>query len=249
MSQTLQESDSLGKESTDVVSNSVPVTEYLGPLTQLSVTGLTPNRIYHFRLRHIGSRSCSRFSEPLIILTKPLPPSAGIILDVSPTVVRVKWYPPKYGAVKFLVELKQLNIYRDNSDIMELSDEPWVAAYYGQESCWTSTILNPNTAYQLRVVAINAQDLRSEPSEVILFCTPSRDKPHDFFADTLKQKNALDSFTIECNGDICIGDVILITERLYLRLSDSALVSCNPAEVFQLQICNKKYLTSSYPTV
>ncbi len=91
--------------------------------------------------------------------------------------------------------------------------------------------MNANSQYKLRVLAINEQDMRSEPSEEITFRTLTRDQPHDFFKDTLKQKNALESFVIDCNGDICVGDIILLTERLYLRMSDSALVSCNPAEV------------------
>ena len=99
---------SVAKESGSWVAASVPVTSYSGEDTQMEVKGLVPNRLYQFRLRFIGSRSCSSFSEPVTVLTKPLPPSPGIVLDVSPTGVRVKWYPPQYGAMKFLVELMQV---------------------------------------------------------------------------------------------------------------------------------------------
>lgn len=223
-SETSQRVKSVQRE----VAAAVPVTAYRGSLTQLEVAGLLPNRLYQFRLRHVGSRSNSLFSQPLLLLTRPLAPSAAIVLDVTPTGVRTKWYPPEFGAVKFLVELKQLG---GGGGEGEEEASPWIAAYYGQENCWTSTILNPGTRYLLRVVAINAQEMRSEPSGVISFRTPGRDQLLDSFKDALKAKNAMETFNIECTNDICVGDVILLTERLFLRLSDSALVSIKAAEV------------------
>ena len=100
---------SIARESGSWVAATVPITSYSGDDTQMEVHNLIPNRTYQFRVRFIGSRSNSAFSDPVTVLTKPLPPSPGIVLDVSPTGVRVKWYPPQYGAMKFLVELMQVN--------------------------------------------------------------------------------------------------------------------------------------------
>jgi hypothetical protein len=35
--------------------------------------------------------------------------------------------------------------------------------------------------------------------------------------DLLTPKNAINTFTIECTNDICVGDTILLTERIFLK--------------------------------
>ena len=82
-----------------------------------------------------------------------------------------------------------------------------------QGSTWTATsaTLTPETSYNIRIVGINAQGTYGEASPVLSFTTPSRDTNKE----PITKKNVDDDFTIECMGDICVGDIILVTERLF----------------------------------
>jgi hypothetical protein len=40
--------------------------------------------------------------------------------------------------------------------------------------------------------------------------------------DHLVHLNTDQTFTIDCNGDICVGDTILLTERLFSRPQDAS---------------------------
>ena len=44
----------------------VPIVVYRGERTRCDVMGLTPNRLYHFKMRYVGSRSNSILSPPLV---------------------------------------------------------------------------------------------------------------------------------------------------------------------------------------
>jgi hypothetical protein len=86
------------------------------------------------------------------------------------------------------------------------------------------------------VFALNCQGSPSESSDVITFNTlPRKDATtgstsataaegynnsnnnYNINLSMLTPKNAMEMFSIECTGDICIGDTILITERLYSK--------------------------------
>ena len=219
----------------------VPIVVYRGERTRCDVMGLTPNRLYHFKMRYVGSRSNSILSPPLVLMTAPLPTSCPVLIDVTASTVRAKWYPGQYGAFKFIVHMRlasdatvnpannfsATNMNTTTNSNMnnatrkiatgligaDTGEEGWVAVYNGQDNVYTAASLASNTAYQLRVFAVNCQGVCSEPSDVINFTTNQRtDKEM-----TLTPKNAGAKFTIECTGDICVGDVILITERLFVK--------------------------------
>ena len=67
----------------------VPIVTYRGNKTRYEVLGLIPNRLYHFKLRYVGSRSNSALSPPAVLMTAPLPPSPPIIIDVAINSVRM----------------------------------------------------------------------------------------------------------------------------------------------------------------
>jgi hypothetical protein len=64
---------------------------------------------------------------------------------------------------------------------------------------------------------LNYQGTASEVSASLLFTTSARTE-NTSAVQNVKQAGSL--FTVECTSDICVGDTILITERLYLRPKD-----------------------------
>ena len=189
----------------------VPIVSYRDSKTRCEVAGLTPNRLYHFRLRYVGSRSISMLSPPAAIMTTPLPPSVPILIDVFSNLVRLKWYPPDFGAYKFTLQLR----LKDSAD-------DWSNVYNGFDNTWTGTTLVPDSFYESRCFCVNYQGNISEPSPVVMFNTLPR---KDGFGATmnLNAKAISQKFNIECTADICVGDTILITERLFVRHGDSAM--------------------------
>ena len=188
----------------------VPIVSYRGSKNRCEVAGLTPNRLYHFRLRFVGSRSPSMLSAPLIVMTTPLAPSAPILIEVSSSLVRLKWYASDFGCYKFNLQLR----LRDSSD-------DWSNVYNGFENTWTSTTLSPDSCYEARCFGLNFQGTASEPSDTMTFSTLPRKEGAFGSALNLTAKGIGQKFNIECTADICVGDTILITERLFVRHSDS----------------------------
>lgn len=176
---------------------------YWGKENQYEVKALTPNQMYVFKLRYVGARTSSYLSQPLMVMTAPLPCREPSIVWLQGSSARVKWYPPDYGAHTFEVQLQLATEHASD----------WVNVYNGPETTWTasSATLTPNTAYNLRVVGINAQGTYGEPSPVLSFRTPSRETN----VEPLSRMNADYEFKIECIGDICVGDIILFNERLF----------------------------------
>ena len=189
----------------------VPIVSYRDIKTRCEVAGLTPNRLYHFRLRYVGSRSVSMLSPAAAIMTTPLPPSAPILIDVFSNLVRLKWYPPDFGTYKFILQLR----LRDSPD-------DWGNVYNGFDNTWTGTTLVPDSSYESRCFCANFQGNLSESSEVVVFNTLPR-KDGLGAAMNLNAKAISQKFNIECTADICVGDTILITERLFVRHGDSVL--------------------------
>lgn len=87
----------------------------------------------------------------------------------------------------------------------------WANAFSGPETIWKSTTLTPDSLFALRILGFNYQGLPSQPSPILRFSTSPRSQGNEF----LTPRNAEANFVIECTGDICVGDTILITERLY----------------------------------
>jgi len=227
----------------------VPIVTYRGDRTRFEVKGLTPNRLYHFRLRYVGSRSNSVLSPPLLLMTAPLPTTAPILVDVTAQTVRVKWYPGQYGAFKFVVQMRlessagasggnggnNTTLNMTNAATRKVAtglvgadtgEDGWIAVYNGVDNVFTAPSLASATAYQVRVLAVNCQGNVSEPSDVVNFTTLPRTE-----VSALTPKNAGARFTIECTADICIGDVILITERLYVKNRPSSANATASANV------------------
>jgi hypothetical protein len=68
--------------------------------------------------------------------------------------------------------------------------------------------MHADADYQCRFFAVNCQGAVSEPSAVQAFTTLHRANT----SETLTYRNAEQFFTIECTGDIVVGDTILMTE-------------------------------------
>ena len=190
----------------------MPVICHRGSNTKVEVAGLEPNRLYHFKLRYSGSKSNSQLSPPLVLMTAPLAPSAPLIVCLSSTVLRLKWYPPMFGAFKFTVQIRSLAMKGANKTAAA-SDDGWISVYNGPENYFTCTTMVPDSDYDIRVLSMNYQAALSEPSPVLSLTTLQR-------GDTSTQmtsKNANDYFTIDCTGDICVGDTVLFSERMYAR--------------------------------
>ena len=201
---------------------------YRGKETQFEEKGLTPNQAYFFKLRYVGSRSSSFLSPPLMVMTAPLPCRQPAFVRLQGSTAKLKWYPPDFGAFSFEVQLQLAPLPRsgkktkdshthskssEHEDPVSEVGSSWVNVYNGQETTWTATsaTLTPETKYNVRVVAINAQGTMGEPSPVLFFETPSRETN----IEPITKKNADYLFSIECIGDICVGDVILFHERLF----------------------------------
>jgi len=124
-----------------------------------------------------------------------------------------------------------------NADIHGANNE-WVSVYYGPETLWVSTTLVADSDYQCRIFAVNNQGVVSDPSPVQSFSTlrrtdggngngamPAVNQSHMSVVGGLgpiTARTAEQLFTIECTGDICVGDTVLITERLFYKERSSA---------------------------
>lgn len=217
----------------------VPMTCAVCPpdtMTRFDVKGLLPNSMYHFRVRYLGPRSTSLLSPPLVIMTAPLAPSIPVLVSVTSSTLKVKWYAAAGGCFKFVVHMRianQSNVIASNNARtratssntsstgssamsltgLDLKDEGWHQMYLGQDPIYTCVTLASETAYEVRVCAVNYQGTLSEPSPVLSFTTLARQDT----SSTLTPKNARETFLVECTGDVCVGDTILITERLFMR--------------------------------
>jgi Ca2+-binding EF-hand superfamily protein len=202
-----------------------------GSKTRYEVKGLVPNNMYHFKVRYIGPRSNSMLSPPLVIMTAPLAPSIPVLIDVTSNTMRIKWYAAEFGCFKFVVQMRIASgavvaggTNNNNGTTkrssgatltgLNLKDgEGWYQVYLGQDNVYTCVTLASETAYEVRVFAVNYQGTLSESSPILEFRTLTRTDT----SSVLTPKNAGQAFTVECTGDICVGDTVLITERLYLR--------------------------------
>ena len=177
-------------------------------------------------------------------MTIPLPPPCPpLLVTLEATTVIIKLYAPEFGAFKFLLQLKALSSFPGNplrgiemgkiggpvngtqvpgvSSLVggvvaanrDISSGDWVSVYYGMETLYTCTTMHTDADYQCRYFAVNCQGAVSEPSPVQSFSTLHRNDT----SETLSHRNAEQFFTIECTGDICVGDTVLMTERLFSK--------------------------------
>jgi hypothetical protein len=216
---TIDEGKKAGASDGIVSKIDCPVTVFRGDKTRYEVIGLEPNRLYHFKLRLMGSRCNSHLSIPAAVMTAPRAPPQPILLDVSSTTVRVKWYPPLGGAYKFAVQLRNLRarVAAAGQDPSPGGASGWITVFNGQETVWQSTTMVSESQYEVRILGVNYQGSMGQPSPVLAFTTLPRTKGA---SASLTKKDADAAFTIECSGDICVGDTLLITEQLFVK--DSA---------------------------
>jgi hypothetical protein len=203
-----------------------PISLEAGNRTKLEVTDLIPNSLYHFKVRYVGSRSNSLLSAACIVMTAPLPPSLPAMIDLTCNTVRVKWYPSLFGAYKFIVQMRQVTsvtsatsqngaVRRVGASLIgtDIGEDGWIQVYNGFDNVYTNTMLSTELSYELRVFSVNYYGTSSSASPSLVFTTLSRnDTSNQITAKTIGKM-----FDVECTGDICVGDTILITERLYLR--------------------------------
>jgi hypothetical protein len=203
----------------------MPVQVFRGDKCGKTVGGLMPNTLYHFRLRYCGSKCNSDISQPLVIMTTPLElPQQPILISVTSNMARVKWYPPKFGAYKFVVQLRgndtasaarvsnAVDLANNNSELEGLPCEKgWTTVFSAFENNWTSSALASDSEYEVRVIGLNCQGTPSKPSPTLVF----RTLPRDANATAVTVKSASSRFTIDCTHDIVVGDTILITERIF----------------------------------
>jgi len=194
------------------------ITVFRGNRTRYEVAGLEPNRLYHFRLRLMGSRCNSHLSNPAVLMTAPRAPTMPIMLDVGSTHVRIKFYSPQGGAYKFAVQLRNMK-----ARVTSAAQDPtpggasgWITVFNGQETVWQSTTMVSDTNYEVRVLGLNYQGTMGQPSPALAFTTLPRSSKTMGIARADQES----AFTIECSGDICVGDTLLITEQLFVK--DSA---------------------------
>ena len=105
---------------------------------------------------------------------------------------------------------------------LSILNQGWVTVFNGQETIWTSTTMVPAADYEVRVLGLNYQGTPGEPSHAVTFTTLSRDDK-----GLLGYQNADSQFSIECSGDLCVGDTVLITERLFVKDSQSNTALAN----------------------
>jgi hypothetical protein len=205
----------LGGQVKAVTSAPMSIVSYRGNGKNTEIAGLEPNSLYHFRLRYVGSRSNSILSPPLVLNTLTLPCEAPTLVYLTPTTVRVKWYPPAYGAYKYCIQLKNSGgvMPKTGSSKVNITEDGWVTMFTAQENFWICTTITPDTSYSVRVVGVNFQGALGIPSDPTHFRSFSRNDT----SMMLTPKNANSTFSIECTGDVCVGDIILLTERLYSR--------------------------------
>ena len=174
------------------------------------------------------------------------PPCPPLLVTLEATTVRIKLYAPEFGGFKFLLQLKALTSFPGNplrgieigriggsssgavnggpnpgvqsviggvAGNRDINSGDWVSVYFGMETLFTCTTMHTDADYQCRYFAVNCQGAVSEPSPVQSFSTLHRDDS----SSLLTHRNAEHFFTIECTGDICVGDTVLMTERLFSK--------------------------------
>ncbi|KAF0689453.1 Aste57867_19105 [Aphanomyces stellatus] len=182
---------------------------YRGSGTKTSVAGLTPNTLYHFRLRHVSSHGTSSLSPACSLMTLPRIPSPVGVIEAMATKLRLKWHPGQHGGDRFLVEYKFVECLEKKS--VKTPKDTWVVGYEGGDTTATLMGLTPNCVYRLRARAANGHRGWSEYGHVTQACTAIKDL-------SLKPASAAERFKIEVGAPGCmvVGDTILFTERLFM---------------------------------
>ncbi|MBL7851126.1 MAG: fibronectin type III domain-containing protein [Cyclobacteriaceae bacterium] len=132
--------------------------------TSQSVTGLSVNTTYYFRVRSVNATGVSSNSVTQTVITQPVTPTATAATGVQVFSFTANWNAAA-GAVSYL-----LDVATDGSFVN------LVAGYGGLSVTGTSqsvTGLNPSTTYYYRLRSINVVGTQSGYSNSISVATPS----------------------------------------------------------------------------
>eukprot|EP00752_Nemacystus_decipiens_P016176 g14468.t2 len=105
------------------------VASYKGRTNGCEVAGLSPNTLYHFRVRTVNTRTRSSLSPPLQVMTAPRRPEPPVIIRCEQRSIIAKWYPGspggahKYRLQARLIEgLDGIEATHDNNNMTKLTE-------------------------------------------------------------------------------------------------------------------------------
>ena len=206
-----------------------------------TVAGLEPNTRYRFTVRLITSRSQSLPSKVLEAYTAPEKMERPVVVSCEDAKsVTLKWYPGRNGSHKYTLEAKlveALDWEKDRS--VEIAQNKikalgWKVVYEGHDntvrvpvaggaSACSGIGLLPNSAYHFRVTGVNVKGMGGVPSESTLCKTAGRSSR----VRRLRPANAHEHFSVECSGDVVVGDTIIFTEQLFVGHDGKLMKSGN----------------------
>jgi Ca2+-binding EF-hand superfamily protein len=202
------------KVASEMSSSASTVVCFRGAQSCVELSGLEPNTKYSFSLRNVCPNSFSPLSKQVEMITAPSAPLAPVTVATNDKDVLLKMYFGHKGGQKFVCERKMVSTYSGSRTVQaaarKIIDQGWVVFFEGTDPLVKCMNLIPNCKYQIRAKACNSDNLGGEYSGITNVTTMQ--KPM-----FLKATNAPEVFTIECSRDIVIGDLILFTERLFLK--------------------------------
>jgi hypothetical protein len=211
------------------------------------VAGLAPNCVYRFSLRVSTSRATSAASKLLDAHTPPAALAPPLVVYSDGSGLALKWYPGCGGAHKYVVEAALVEALdakaRGGAVAEKLQALGWRVVWSGKDNFARLAVaggaaaasgesLLAASAYRVRVTALNAAGGAGCPSEPALIRTAHQNQSGS--SGRLKPVNAHEHFTIECRGDVAVGDTVVCTEQLFLG-RDGKLAKAQPAAVKTLR--------------
>ena len=192
---------------------------HIGSEPSCVIGDLAPNTMYRFIVQYRSRRATSPASAELQIMTPPGPPTQPVAVHTGAREVTIKWYAGAGGAAfKYIVYFQHVASRLGDSKAGASSSSSlrdWNKCYEGSETvCRITDKLEPDSMYNVKVVAVNRQYESGEPSLPTQVCTVRR---QDEVACT--RATVDDVFKIDCTGDVVTGDTILFTERVYAIVS------------------------------
>jgi len=191
------------------------------------VAGLEPNFMYKFSLRLSTPRAVSTTSKYLEAQTPPAAVAPPVVVYSDSKKLALKWYPGRNGAHKYAIEAQLVETLDKGTAAAaeKLVAQGWRVMWSGKDNftrlaatggsaAWSGEGLLTNSVYRVRATAINTGGIAGCPSEPTL-CRTSSNKPSASMP-RLKPENAHEHFTVECRGDIVVGDTIVCTEQLFM---------------------------------
>eukprot|EP00949_MAST-11_sp_MAST-11-sp1_P002259 g2259.t1 len=184
------------------------------PSLEIARNQLRPNTMYRFAVRVVSRRGYSPISKPLELMTPPGVPAQPVLIEARSREATLKWWPGPGGpAFKYILFMRK-------ASGRDAGGAPWKKCYEGSSNLARITNgLDPNSAYEFRVSAVNRQFVQGEPSIVLPVHTVRK---IDEQKKTITSANHIDFFTIDANGDIVTGDTILFSERVFKSISGAS---------------------------